>query len=295
MRALLLSFLALLAAAVTASAGDVLFIGNSYTYGGNEPGVQKLGGVPKLVELIAESKGRTISTEMLAVGGKDLGFHLQQPETEQKVRSKKWDGVVLQDSSSKATRMGNVAGFFKNGATFYRLIREAAPDARIVLYETWARGEASPVYSRTPKPNAFMNPAEMTSEVVRNYTEQERRLESLDPGQQVALAPVGAAFQLCKEAYPDISIYTEDSHHANAAGIYLSALVLYTTLSGDSPIGATHNFPGVAIPSDVAVHLQEIAEKAVATPRDAMRPEVDKRLTAKSESHWIAPNRSSSE
>lgn len=248
----------------------MLFIGNSYTYCANEPDVQKLGGVPKLVELIAASKGRSISTEMLAAGGKDLGFHLQQPETERKVWSKKWDGVVLQDSSIKATRMGNAAEFFKNGATFYRLIRKLAPDARIVLYETWARGEASPVYSTTPKPKAFMNPAEMTSEVVRNYTEQERRLESLDPGEQVALAPVGAAFQLCKDTYPELSLYTKDNHHANAAGIYLSALVLYTTLSGDSPIGATHHFPGVKIPSDVAMHLQEIAETAVATPRDGM-------------------------
>lgn len=253
----------------SAAAEDVLFIGNSYTYGAKEPEVQKLGGVPKLVELIAASKGRAISTEMLATGGKDLGFHLQQPETEPKVRSKKWGGVVLQDFSSKATRAGNVEEFFQNGATFYKLVREVVPDARVVLYETWARGEASPVYSKTPKPNAFMNPAEMTSEVVRNYTEQERRLEAIEPGEQVVLAPVGAAFQLCKETYPEIGLYTEDNHHASAAGLYLSALVIYATLSGDSPLGATHDFPGVAIPAETAGHLQEVAEKTVATLRSA--------------------------
>jgi hypothetical protein len=247
----------------SALAGDVLFIGNSYTYGEKAPEVRELGGVPKLVELVAAGKGRTISTDMLATGGKDLGFHLQQPETEPRVRSKKWDTFVLQDFSTKATRAGNVEEFFQNGATFYRLVREASPEARVVLYETWARGEASPVYSKTPMPNAFMNPAEMTAEIVRNYAEQERRLEALEPGEQVVVAPVGAAFQRCKETYPDIPLYTEDEHHASAAGLYLSALVIYATLTGDSPLGATHDFPGVAIPTETATRLQEIAEKTV--------------------------------
>jgi hypothetical protein len=107
----------------------------------------------------------------------------------------------------------------------------------------------------------------MTSEVVKNYTEQERRLEAFDQGEQVALAPVGAAFQLCKESYPEIGLYTDDNHHANAEGLYLSALVIYATLTQDTPLGATHDFPGVAIPADVAGCLQEVAEKAVATAR----------------------------
>jgi hypothetical protein len=247
-----------------ANAGEVLFIGNSYTYGAKQPAVQKLGGVPKFVELIAASKGRELSTEMVFAGGKDLGHHLQQPTTEPKVRSKKWEFVVLQDLSDKATRTGNVAEFFQNGATFYKLVREAAPGAKVVLYETWARGEGSPLYSKTPKPTVFTTPAEMTAEIAGNHVEQERRLEALEDGEQVLLAPVGEAFQACRVAHPEISLYSEDNHHASTEGIYLSALVIYSTLTGDSPLGATHEFPGVTIPADTARLLQEVAAKTVA-------------------------------
>ena len=40
---------------LSARADDLLFIGNSFTYGSQAPAVQKAGGVPKLVEAIAQA------------------------------------------------------------------------------------------------------------------------------------------------------------------------------------------------------------------------------------------------
>src|SRR5438105_3010113 len=88
-------------------AEDILFIGNSFTYGAGDKAIQEHGGVPKLVEAIAASKGRTIQTMMVVAGGKDWGFHLAQPNTATALSAKKWDFVVLQDLSTKATHVGN--------------------------------------------------------------------------------------------------------------------------------------------------------------------------------------------
>src|SRR5438309_1637268 len=89
-------------------AEDILFIGNSFTFGAGDQAIQKYGGIPKLVEAIAASKGKTVTTMMVAVGGKDWGFHLQQPKTAEALAARKWDWVVLQDFSTKPTHLGKL-------------------------------------------------------------------------------------------------------------------------------------------------------------------------------------------
>src|ERR1700729_813607 len=75
-------FLLLVAlASLSARADDVLFIGNSFTYGATAPAVQKNGGVPKLFEAIALAKGKQAATSAVTAGGKDWSYHLAQPVT----------------------------------------------------------------------------------------------------------------------------------------------------------------------------------------------------------------------
>ena len=254
------AFAVLLTTGLRLSAEEALFIGNSFTYGANVPAVQKQGGVPKLVELIAASKGRRLSSEMLTAGGKDWGYHLQQSATLAKLGSKKWNWVVLQDQSTKPTKAGNVAEFFQNGENFYKEIRKQSPQAKVLLYETWARGKNSPLYKGNPS-----GPSEVTKEIVESYTELAKRLEALEPGTQVALAPVGAAFERCGREYPEIPLYSPDDHHASAQGLYLSAMVIYAVLFQDSPVGVTREFPGVTIETEQASQLQKIAQETIAS------------------------------
>ncbi len=245
-------------------AENALFIGNSYTYGGSDPNVSKNGGVPKLVELMAAAKGKTLSTRMLAPGGQDWAFHLKQPETDQDLRLKSWDWVVLQDYSTKPTHLGNPDGFVQSGETFYHQIRATAPAAKVLLYETWARAQGNAFYTGVSSTNSFTDAAQMNAELQKNYTALQRRLEALDPGEQVRLAPVGRAFARCLEKYPELNLHAEDKHHANAQGSYLAALVIYATMFGDSPVGAPREFFGVTLPPDTARKFQQIAAEVVA-------------------------------
>lgn len=240
-------------------AEEALFIGNSFTFGAGSKGIQEHGGVPKLVEVIAAAKGKSISTHMLTVGGKDFAFHLKQPKTDENLKLKKWNRVVLQGYSLEATHLGKPEEFSKNGEIFYRRIRETSPNAKIVLYETWARATGHQLYSGTSTPQTFLDPAEMNREVQDNYTKLAQLLESLEPGTQVELAPVGLAFARCLEKYPDLVLHSSDKYHASSEGSYLAALVLYATIFQDSPAGAPHEFFGVSLKADVATKLQEIA------------------------------------
>jgi len=245
-------------------ADDILFIGNSFTFGAGDPQVEKNGGVPKLVEAIATSKGKTASTVMVTTGGKDWGFHLANPATDTALKSKPWNWVVIQDYSTQATHVGNVAEFMKNGEAFDDRISQESPQAKIVLYETWALDAKNPIFTSTSGPKQFANPDEMIGELVKNYTALQTALQAKDPNRQVDLAPVGKAFSRCLQEHPEINLHAKDMKHASRDGSYLSALVIYATIFRDSPKGATKTFPGFTVDAREADSLQAVADEVTA-------------------------------
>ena len=198
----------LVVSATAFCAENILFFGNSYTFSAMAPAVQKLGGVPKLVEAIADAKGRKTETTSVTAGGKDFGYHLKQAETEKALNSKIWNWVVLQDYSVQTTHLGNLNESIANGESFYKRIRSHSPEAGIVLYETWARGRGNSVYTGLSTPKSFVDPEQMTAEIQKGYAEIKTRLEAIDPGDQVRVAPVGTAFALCQKKHPEIDLYS---------------------------------------------------------------------------------------
>ncbi|HZK61293.1 MAG TPA: hypothetical protein VFC41_04400, partial [Anaerovoracaceae bacterium] len=55
--------------------------------------------------------------------------------------------------------------------------------------------------------------------------------------ENLVLVPVGPAWQLTKSSYPDIKLYAADGIHPSPEGVYLSACVFYSTITGLSPKG----------------------------------------------------------
>lgn len=241
------------------STENILFIGNSFTYGFGCPAVENNGGVPKLVEVIAAAKGRKAAVAMRAGAKEDWGCHLSEPKTERALHARPWNWVVLQDASTKPTRLGNLNRFLENGKALYHRIRDHSPGTMIVLYETWARGGGYSYYSVDAAHTTFVSPAEMTTELRRGYATLKEVLGDLEPGEQVRLARVGTAFALCQKQYPKINLFYADRMHASDQGNYLAALVIYATIFRDSPLGAPRKFAGFTIAPHVAAKLQQIA------------------------------------
>jgi hypothetical protein len=262
--ALTLTFILLLNLAGLAE--NALFIGNSYTIGSRSDPIASAGGVPKYVEDIAASKGKALKSETVAVRSKDLAHHLEQPATQEAIQAAAWDWVVLQELSTKPTRVGDPEGFFDDAMTFYQRARASSPNAKILFYQTWPRPPDSSYINTTGKPSAkkFESSEEMLRQVVDNYAEAARRVEGAEPGRQVFVARVGEAFAQASAKYPHLAVYGKDSHHASPEGYYLASLVIYGTLFSDSPIGASHELPGLSIDADAARSLQEIAAEVVA-------------------------------
>jgi hypothetical protein len=240
---------------------DLLFIGNSFTYGGEEAAVVKFGGVPKLVEAIASSRQKTASTLMVTTGGKDWGFHLANPATDSALKVRSWDGVVLQDYSTQPTHAGDTGAFMRNGQLFYDRIAKESPLAEIVLYETWAYAATHKIFAVSPTAHQFTDPAQMTAELAKNYAALRQVLQARDPHRIVALARVGEAFARSLQENPGINLYAGDFKHPSRQGCYLAALVIYSTFFHDSPVGATRTLPGFTLEADEAAKLQAVAQQ----------------------------------
>lgn len=232
-------------------ADDVLFFGNSFTSASD---------IPKMVEAIATSQGRTVSTMAVTKGGQGFAYHLSKPATDSALESKPWQWVVLQDQSLNPTHAGK-DDFLKTGQELAERIANLSPKSKVVLYETWAYSPKHAIFGATSKEKgSFANPDEMYAELRKSYAALQAALKQKSSERTVLVAPVGAAFARCQKEYPEVQIYAADHKHPSIAGSYLSACVLYATLTGDTPVGAA---PGRKVDPQEAKILQEVAEKTV--------------------------------
>jgi hypothetical protein len=251
---------------VPARADDILFIGNSFTFGGSEPVIQAHGGVPKIFEAIALAKGKQVTTSAVTASGKDWAYHLAQPATDAALQAKTWTWVVLQDFSTRPTQAGSVADFIKDGETFSDRIGKTSPVAGILLYETWPRPPGD-FYEKGPG-KVLNNPAQMMAELHKSYGDLRDDLAAKNPNRAARVALVGTAFARSETEYPAINLNAADAHHATADGYYLAALVIYETAYHDSAKDApTQFFNGaLTIPPDDAAKLQSIADEVAGGP-----------------------------
>ncbi|MCC6263569.1 MAG: hypothetical protein IT169_08330 [Bryobacterales bacterium] len=235
----------------------VLFIGNSYTYLNNLPGI-----LEKIAA--AESEGPAIETEGSLSGGKTLQWHWEQGKALEAIRKGGWDFVVIQELSTLGygtpkggtPRIHDPAAYFKYATLFDEEIRKAG--ARTVLYATWARD---------------------------GYPEQQRRLD--DAFVQFArkvkagIVPAGLAWTVTRLEAPSIRLYTPDRSHPTAAATYLNALLFYQCLTGRAPYHAPAVITGTAwnkhqevtlvnLTLSDALTLNQIAQRVVA--QEPLRP-----------------------
>lgn len=241
------------------SADEILFVGNSFTHG-QDARLSQHGGMPMVFQAIARDKGKDVNATMMAPSGKDWGFHLKNPETLLVIESRRWDVVVLQDYSTKPTHIGNRKDFFENGQNLCELIWKNSPDAKIVLYRTWARHPEHAFYSTPEKISKFRDFDQMNSQLGEGYGELLKKLAAANPEKEFLLAPVGDAFAHCSKKFPEVAVYGADLYHAGVDGNYLAALVFLKTIYGESAVGAIREFPTFSVDDTTAGILQKLAD-----------------------------------
>jgi hypothetical protein len=148
-RARMLAIVSLLAA--PAGARTILFVGNSFTFGGGsavrifhpeyvtDRNGEHIGGVPALFAAFARQAGLHWQVSLETSPGKDLAFHF---DTKKRELAGKWDVVTLQGFSTlDPARPGDPARHVQAAAQLAAMFRAANPQARIELVSTWSRAD----------------------------------------------------------------------------------------------------------------------------------------------------------
>jgi hypothetical protein len=212
----------------------LLFVGNSFTSGGP---------IPSLVGSLARSGGWPAPVvQMRAVDGQNLGYFRGDATALGLVDQGGWDFVVLQDFSTRPTDAtavgGDPAGFEGDATWLYDRIKRTSPDAKVMLFETWARGAAHAYY-----PTYYADPSDMQAQLRRWYDDAARR--AIPTGSTAAarsdvwVAPVGDAWERHLATPSPLRLHDVDDYHAGVNGQYLTALVLYSAIYDCRSAGLT--------------------------------------------------------
>jgi hypothetical protein len=213
----------------------VLFIGNSYLYTMDLPG---------LVQALADSAGGD-KLAIATVAGANMALvdHWNEGTARREIAKGQWEWVVLQQGPSSV-----------------QVNRDTLRMATQLFADEMARVGATPaLFSAWPsEPRRVDFPR-----AIESYRLAAQDVDGL-------FLPVAGGWLEAWEREPQIQLYA-DGLHASANGAYLAALVIYAKLLGKSPIGLparlrTMEGFEIAIDPAVAALLQEAAAEIVAAP-----------------------------
>lgn len=216
----------------------VLFIGNSFTFYSNIPGI---------FGELAKGAGKNVTVESVTNGSWTLSkFADKTDEYGAQVHAKltasdDYDAIILQDQSTRP--LANKTGFVSGIKAMAEKINSTQKSCRIYLYATWGFEEYA------SKNN--MTIPQMEAKIRAEYASAAKEIGA-------TVCNVGKAFTEVYTENKDINLYYKDNKHPSYNGAFLSACVHVSTILGIDP--RTSNFNGS---SEVAAILKQAAYNAV--------------------------------
>ncbi|HWW20116.1 MAG TPA: hypothetical protein VNZ06_04875 [Steroidobacteraceae bacterium] len=250
--------LALACVAVAASAiaqngfaSNILFIGNSFTFGYGSPvrfyradsvtdlNNEGIGGVPALFKAFTTEAGLNYDVYLETHPGIGIDWHLQNKRDVLTQRG--WDAVVMHGFSMlDRTKPGDPATLISSARQMAELLRSKNPAVELRLTETWPRADQT-----YDSKGAYFGKSidVMAQDLHQGYAQAAAAI----PGKKTLVASVGDAWMRAirtgvadSNPYDGIDankldLWTFDGYHASTYGYYLEALVVFGTITGQDP------------------------------------------------------------
>jgi hypothetical protein len=204
----------------------LLFMGNSHTSSNDLTGM-----VADMVR--AARPGRTVASAE-APGWMFLEERVNDSASLNLLRSQNWTVVVLQ-----AQKYSTSGQFTYSTAEAEQLIRFARQQQAVpIMFPEWPR---------------------------RDVAETQRIYDlhvSIAQEETACVAPVGQAWDLSLSRHPSLALHAADGNHSNPAGAFLAALILFATITGNSP-ASLPDFPQFSVDVATQALLRAVADETV--------------------------------
>ena len=248
---------------VSISLSSVLMFGNSYT---------QQNSLHSLLQNMVNSAGGNVSASALTGGGMRLPQHFTNVNTSGNqwnttLSNSAWDYVVLQDQSQVPSfPRTDTYWIDSKNAAISLADRIDSEGSDVVLLMTWGRRAGD---AQNPIRNS--NFTVMQENLESGYLDFQSNMTS-STSANVWVAPVGLAW---KAVHDDVvasnltptapgnmffDLYSSDGSHPSLSGSYLAACVLYSTLTGMSPVGVNDS---TNLNSTLKLQLQQYAADTV--------------------------------
>lgn len=219
-------------------------VGNSFTFYYN---------LPMTLELMAQDKGLQWVVHQSTAGGATLKQHWlgeKKLKTKRRLRQKKFDRIIFQEHSRyPLIAIDTTQKYLKKMVDF------SNKKAKKYVYATWS-------YPKILVDQRLNVSSLEIEEVYASFT--------FFSG---TILPVGRAFDLFRDIYPQQRLFTSDNKHPNPVGSYLAACVIFSQLSGLSSQGLPRRKAKelqrgkkiyyFIVEKEVALQCQKIADKVV--------------------------------
>lgn len=203
----------------------ILFIGNSKTYRQN---------MPLIFQRIVEKSGREIYIEKATKPGASLLELYNEIETLEKINSKKWDYVVIQERTVKALQE-DISEFREGAIKLTNVILKNNSKTKIIY-------NACGVHSDF---------------VIEEYEKTNKHYEQIAELTNGEICYQGKVFINFHTHFPEIELY-EDTQHPTLVGAYLSACCLYNTIFHEK--SSKVEYFDVLNP-EIAINVQNIVDE----------------------------------
>ncbi|HWL94611.1 MAG TPA: hypothetical protein VNT79_13895 [Phycisphaerae bacterium] len=222
--------------AAPAAAADVrvLFIGNSHTAWHD---------LPDLVRRMMEFGRPKHKVRVHYFPVQFLDDLANNPSANDVLNAHSWNFVALQ--AQKISASGRFTYSRQEGIDFAKQARDRG--AQVFLFSEWGRKGVKDESRRT-----------------------EKIYEEMAAAANAKVAPIGHAWDLALTERPDLPLHAEDGNHQSAIGAFLTASVLYGSITQEHPV-ALRGFPYAAIDARDRAVLLESAGEACPASRDANR------------------------
>ena len=245
------------------SVSDVLIFGNSYT---------SKHGLSSMLEELLRSANSPSNTSDFTTGGHSISDHWDDVNTSSSpqnlsLASGVWDTVLLQDQSQTPGLNRTTSQWLegKNGS-IHLAERIDAEGGATMLFMTWGHRSGDSTLT-----TLYPNYTVMQNRIEQGYIDYRDNI-SLSTSAEVYIAPVGLAFKHIHDSIVGsggdpldststfYQLYDGDGTHPSTSGSYLAACVLFTALTGDTPVGLTDN---TTLDATLRLTLQQTAAEVV--------------------------------
>lgn len=202
----------------------VLFVGNSYTYVNDLPG---------MIADMAASVGDNLQHTSSTPGGCTFMQHCNN-QSMTLIQQGGWDAVILQEQSQYPSfpQWQVEAEVFPYATQLVNAIYAASPCAEPMFYMTWGRRDGDQMNADDfPVLGTYEG---MDSMLCLRYTQ-------MAADNDAALCPVGRVWHLLRTEHPEIELYASDGSHPSLAGTYAAACAFYAMLFNHNPTELTFN------------------------------------------------------